>query len=155
MTHPPVQDRSRLHVQDHAAGWDVIETPEEQQSEDYAALKVFVTNAVETTTGANQFGAYSTIVVPAATVQQLLPHDPLRQYAYLTPIDEPIVIGTTLEQVQGSNNTVAAVPNPSGAYIPALVTTPPIRHSDPVYCVNTSTTTATRVTVLVERGNVA
>jgi hypothetical protein len=154
MTHPPVQNRDRLHVQDHAAA-HVIATPEEQQDEDYAALKVFVTNPVETTTGATHFGAYATIVVPPGTTEQLLPHDPLRQYAYITPIDEPIVLGTTLEQVQGANNTGAAVPNPSGAYLPALSTTPPIRHSDPVYCVNTSPTTATRVTVLVERGNVA
>ena len=155
MSHPPVQNRDRLHVQDHAAGWDVIETPAEEQAEDYAALKVFVTNPVATTTGAAEFGAYSTVVVPPASTAQLLPHDPLRQFAYLTPIDEPIVIGVTLEQVQGANNMGATVPNPSGGYLPALATTPPIRHSDPVYCVNTSPTTATRVTVLIERGNVA
>jgi hypothetical protein len=153
----PIQNRDRLHVQDHqdhAEAWELA-TPAEQQAEDYAALKVFVTNAVETTTGAAQFGAYETIVVPPATVQQLLPHDPLRQFAYITPIDEAIVLGTTLEQCQGANNLVAAVPNPSGAYLPALATTPPIRHSDPVYCVNTHATLPTRVTVLVERGNVA
>jgi len=155
VTYPPVQNRDRLHVQDHAQPWDVIETPEEIQAEDYATLKVFVTNPVPVTSGAVLYGAYSTEVIPAEGVAQLLPHDPLRQYAYITPIDEAIVIGTTREQVQGSNNVGATVANPSGGYIPALSTTPPIRHSDPVYAVNTSTDTATRVTVLVERGNVA
>jgi len=63
-------------------------------------------------------------VIPAEGVAQLLPHDPLRQYAYITPVDEAIVIGTTREQVQGSNNVGATVANPSGGYIPALSTTP-------------------------------
>ena len=149
-----IQNRDMLHVQDHGTAHDGYETPEQQAAEDYQAVRVHVTNPVATTTGATQYGSYQTIVVPPATVEQLLPHDPLRQYAYITPIDEPIVIGTTLEQVQGANNVGATVPNPSGGYVPALATTPPIRHNEPVYCVNTSPTTATRITVLVERGDV-
>jgi len=156
MSHPPVQNRDRLHVQDHAPGWEgeQYETPEQEAADDYAALKVHVTNPVEVTTGATQFGAYETIVVPPATVEQLLPRDPLRQFAYITPIDAAIVIGTTLEQCQAAGNVAAAVPNPSGGYLPALSTTPPIRHNEPVYCVNTSAAAACRVTVLVERGSV-
>jgi hypothetical protein len=156
MSHP-VQDRNKLHIQDAAPEeWGGhYETPDEQAAEDYAAVRVHVTNPVAITTGADQFGIYETIVVPAATVQQILPRDVLRQFAYITSIDEAIVIGTTLEQVQGANNLVAAVPNPSGAYLPILTTTPPIRHNDPVYCVNTHATLPTRVVVLVERGNVA
>src|SRR6185437_9163593 len=128
---------------------DHYETPEEQAADEYTALPVRVTNPVATTTAATQFGSYETIVVPPGTTGQLLPHDPLRQYAYITPVDEPIVVGTTLEQVQGANNVGATVPSPSGGYIPAGITMPPIRHNEPVYCVNTSPTTATRVTVLV------
>ena len=149
-----IQNRDMLHVQDHGEGWDgSYETPEEQAADDYQAVRVRVTNPVATTTAATQFGAYETFVVAAGTTEQLLPRDPLRQYAYILPVDEPIVIGTTLEQVQGANNVGATVPNPSGGYIPAGTSTPPIRHSEPVYCVNTSPTTATRVTVLAERGD--
>ena len=146
-----IQNRDALHVQDHGtwAGTS-YETPE--AADEYTALPVRVTGPVATTTAATQFGSYETVVVPGQSVAQLLPHDPLRQYAYITPVDEPIVVGTTLEQVQGANNIAALVPNPSGGYIPAGITMPPIRHNEPVYCVNTSAT-QTRVTVLVERGN--
>lgn len=46
----------------------------------------------------------------------------------------------------------SVAPNPQGSYLPAGTTTPPIRHNEAVYAANTSTTTATRVTVMVERG---
>jgi hypothetical protein len=151
-----IQNRDVLHVQDDSPeGWsEQFETPAQVAAEDYAAVRVHVTNPVETTTGATQFGVYETIVIPPATVQQVLPRDDLRQYGYITAVDAALVIGTTLEQVQGSNNLVASTPFPSGAYLPLGATTPPIRHNDPVYAVNTSATLNCRVVVLIERGAV-
>src|ERR1700735_739994 len=148
-----IVNRDRLHVQDDSPELfgEEFETPAEVEAEDYAAVRVHVTNAVETTTGATQFGVYETIVIPPATVQQILPRDDLRQYAYITAVDAALVIGTTLEQVQGSNNLTALTPFPSGAYVVSGATTPPIRHNDPVYAVNTSATVNCRVVVMIER----
>lgn len=154
-----IVNRDRLHVQDDTphvphAGY---ESPAEQAAEDYAAIRVHVTNPVATTTGATEFGAYSTVVIPpstatSASVLRVLPQDPLRQYAYLTPQDGPIVISTTQEAAESLANVGATVSLPAGAFIAQGATTPPIRHNEAVYACNPSTSTACRVTVLVERG---
>ena len=145
--------RDRLHVQDDTPReHHGQETPAENKAEDYAAIRVHVTNPVATTTGATQFGIYQTIVIPGSGSQQILPHDPLRQYAYIMTVDEPVVITTTLEASQSPANQVASVPNPAGAYLPITSWTPAIRHNDPVYAANTSAT-PTRVVVMVERGS--
>jgi hypothetical protein len=151
-----IQNRDALHSQDgmHGEGHPGYETPEECRAEDYAAVRVHVTNPVATTTGATQFGVYETIVIPAASVQQVLPRDPLRQYAYITAVDAPVVLSVTQEQAQSTQNLAALVPFPQGAYLQATMTTPPIRHNDPVYAVNTSAAAACRVVVYVERGSV-
>lgn len=147
-----IQNRDQFHVQSEAPQDGIpFETPEQEAQEDYAAVRVHVTNPVATSTADVQFGIYETIVLPGSGNQQILPHDPLRQYAYLMSVDEPIVITTTLEASQAPVNQVALVPFPSGAYMPALAWTPPIRHNDPVYAANTSAT-PTRVVLLVERG---
>ena len=145
-----VQNRDRLHTQDESAHPGPVETVEQEAVEDYAAVRVHVTNAVDVSPAA-QFGIYETIVLAGSGNQQILPRDPLRQFAYIMSVDEPVVITTTLEASQATVNQVALVPNPSGAYMPALAWTPPIRHDDPVYAANTSST-PTRVVVLVERG---
>jgi hypothetical protein len=151
----PVQNRDRLHVQPATPhGEDVsdaFETPAQEQAEDYRAVRVHVTNPVATSTADVQFGIYETIVLAGGGNQQILPRDPLRQYAYIFAVDEPVVLTTTLEASQAPSNQVALVPNPSGAYLPAATWTPPIRHNDPVYAANTSAT-PTRVVFMVERG---
>jgi hypothetical protein len=99
-----------------------------------------------------QFGIYETIVLAASGNGQILPRDPLRQYAYVMSLDSDIVLTTTLEASQAPVNQVAGVPNPSGGYLPKGMFTPAIRHNDPVYAASTSTAAATRVVILVERG---
>jgi hypothetical protein len=271
MSHPIV-NRDRLHTQPedaHAGIEGQFETPQQEAAEDYGAVRVHVTNPVATSTADVQFGIYETIVVPASGNQQVLPRDPLRQYAYIMPVDEPVVLSTTLEASQATTNQAAgnspaslssptgsqtspgigqvitslalpagtytvswtvglggttsatdvdnfelllgaaqlmtsmnasgsgsnypqpgttivvpaggatvaisaiaagtaasvyrgqftATPQgsqpgpsfPSGAYLPALMWTPAIRHNDPVYAANTSAT-PTRVVIMVERG---
>jgi hypothetical protein len=146
-----------IHKQDESPLIPAEHAPESEKQMEYEAIKVKVVGAVATTTGDDQYGMYSTIVIPpssatAVSYVQILARDKLRQYAYLQPIDEPIVITTAFEMVQSLNNVVAAVPVPSGAYVPALAMTPAIRHNDPVWAANTSTSTATRVVVYIERG---
>lgn len=115
-----IQNRDMLHVQDHGIAHDPgYETPEQQAAEDYQAVRVHVTNPVPTTTGATQYGAYETIDLPAGMPLPLLPRDPLRQYAYISPLDSGIVIGTTLEQLQGPNNLAVVQSSPVEPVNPA------------------------------------
>lgn len=152
----PVAQRDRMHVADEPPHphKESHEPSEMNAAEDYAAVKVHVTNPVATTSAATEFGAYSTwVLAPGASGVEVLPHDPRRQYAYLYSADNPIVISTMLEQAQSAGNVAATVSSPQGAYIPNGVWTPPIRHNEGVYVTNTSPTLACRVTVLSERGN--
>ena len=84
------------------------------------------------------------------SVMPLLPLDILRQYAYVLAVDAPIVIATSSEEAGAPSNIGA--PNPAGGYF-AGGWSPPIRHNQALWVGNTSTTTATRVVVLVERSN--
>jgi hypothetical protein len=100
-------------------------------------------------------GSYQTIVIPASTanvpaVVQLLGHDPTRGYAYVMPVDYPIVISTNREEAQQALNVGGTYPN--GGYI-GTGFSPPIRHKEPLFAANTSTAGTCRVVVIVERGN--
>lgn len=161
-----VINRDRMHLLDEPAHEPHIpakvETAEANAVEDMTAIPVHVTNPVATTTGATQFGAYSTVPIPAsastgpASYVQVLPHDPRRQYAYILSVDNPVVIATDLERAQASGNVGTGAgnpPAPQGAYLPANTWTPPIRHNEAVYVANTVTTGPSRIVVLVERGN--
>src|ERR1035438_9397990 len=86
-----VQNRDRLHTQDESAHPGPVETVEQEAVEDYAAVRVHVTNPVDVSPAA-QFGTYETIVLAGSGNQQILPHDPLRQFAYIMSVDAPIVI---------------------------------------------------------------
>lgn len=101
-----------------------------------------------------QQGSYQTVIIPASTSTvagwaQILPADPLRGFAYVMPIDYPIVIATTQSEVQSVNNIGAAFPN--GGYI-GTGFSPPIRHKEALYASNTSTAGTNRVVVMIERG---
>jgi hypothetical protein len=113
-----VQNRDRLHVQPETPhGEDTspaFETPAQEQAEDYRAVRVHVTNPVATSTADVQFGIYETVVLPGSGNQQILPRDPLRQYAYIMSIDEPIVLTTTLEASQATVNQGTAPANVTG-----------------------------------------
>ena len=149
-----VQNRDRLHTQDEAAHPGPAEGPEQDTAADYAAVRVHVTNPVATTTDDIQYGSYATIIIPASVAgipswAQLLPHDPLRQYAYIYAVDYPIVIATTLAEVQSAANVSGTFPN--GGYL-GSGWSPPIRHNEAVYAANSSTAGPCRVVVLAETG---
>src|SRR6185437_2281379 len=140
-------EQDDLHPVMHA-GAGLAETDPEF-SED---IHVIVDGPVATTTAATQYGAYTTFVLPASGVARVLPLDPDREYAYITSIDNPIVLCNTLEAAQSAANTVANVPNPQGYLLSTGSTTPAIRHNEAVFAANTSTSTASRVSVITERG---
>jgi len=123
-----VIDRNRMHVQDdspHDGLLPEFETERQEAAEDYAAVRTHVTNVVQVSTGATQFGTYETIIIPASTATvpaqaRVLPRDDLRQYAYITAVDFPVVLATTLEQAQAASNvTQVAQPVPSQPGVPA------------------------------------
>lgn len=93
-----------------------------------------------------------TVVVAAGTstaVSQLLPLDLFRVRATILVNDQAVVICHSQTQAQDPSNVVAAVPNPSGAYVPAganLV----ITGSQQMWVAATGATPA-RVTVISER----
>jgi hypothetical protein len=97
--------------------------------------------------------SYFTVVIPASsgTVPQtvtLLNQDPDRLHAYISAIDQPVVISTELSEAQSPANIGAAVP--AGAFV-QTGWSPVIRHQQPVYAANTSSSASTRVSVVVER----
>jgi hypothetical protein len=121
MSHP-IQNRDRLHVQAATPhGEDAspaFETPAQEAAEDYRAVRVHITNPVATSTADVQFGIYETFVLPASSATapsfaRVLPRDPLRQYAYITAADTPIILTTTLEQAQVLNNVAQAPGSPN------------------------------------------
>jgi hypothetical protein len=149
-------NQQRHHVQTEAPEIEVdrIEDP----AEAYAAVPVRVVGVVETSTGADQFGVYQTFAIPATAAgaivpasDQVLARDPLREYAYILPIDGAAIITTSFENLSTPNN-IGTLNLPQGAWIPQGVTTPPIRHNDPVWVANPSTSQVLHVTVLIERG---
>lgn len=99
-------------------------------------------------------GSYQTVIIPASTssvasVVQILPRDPTRGYAYIQPIDAPIVISTSKEEAQSIANVGGTFP--SGGFI-GTGFAPPIRHKEAMWACNTSTSTSCRVSVMTERG---
>lgn len=104
-----MQNQQHIHTQDESP---LEPHPGPPGEPDYGPVRVQVEGPVRTTTGGDQFGSYSTIDLPASAatvpaVQQLLARDPLRQFAYLTPLDAPIVVGTELEPLQSVANVAA------------------------------------------------
>ena len=84
-------------------------------------------------------------------VQCILPEDDSRVETYILALDNDIVIGTR-NQVAAAQNTVASVPYPIGAYVPAKSTggslVPfPVKDCDAVYAGVTTTNSNSRVSV--------
>jgi hypothetical protein len=97
-----------------------------------------------------QHAVYTTVTIPASTstvpsVRQLLPRDYNRQVAFINPIDAAIVISNSKEGAQDPQNLGTY---PSGTYTNGG--SPPIRNSEPVWAMNTSTSTSCRVSIIVE-----
>jgi hypothetical protein len=153
--HETMPNQQRHHQQSESAE---IAIEREVPAEPYAAVPVRVVGVVETSTGADQFGIYQTFTIPASSAaaivpsfEQVLARDPLREYAYILPIDGAAIVTTSLENLSTPNN-IGTLNLPQGAWIPQGVTTPPIRHNDPVWVANPSTSAPLHVSVLVERG---
>lgn len=149
-----IQNQQILHAGDESPLIPDDGTLPDLAAEDYAAIRVHVTNAGGT--DAIKFGTYVTVTIPASSagvpsVEPILPSDPLRQYAFVLPVDEAIVVSTQPETVQAAGNAGTAQ-YPAGALLPGGLWSPAILSHDPLYAANTSITAACRVTVIIGRG---
>lgn len=96
-------------------------------------------------------GVARTTSLNASANQRILPQDPTRRRAVVMSIDNDIVICQTKELAQDSRNQVANVPYPTGFYLPKGLPGIEITSRNEWYAVNTSSSGATRVSVLVEK----
>lgn len=116
-------------------------------------VPVRVSGTVQTADQAALHGAMFTVTIPASaagapSVKQLLPQDAQRKTAYVMPLDAPVIIGNSREQVTDPGNIGGSYPQ--GGYLNGW--SPPIRHREPVWACNTSTSVACRVSVMVDTG---
>jgi hypothetical protein len=95
-------------------------------------------------------GVYNTVVIQPGAIRELLPQDPTRRTAFLMSIDQDIVLAANKDLAGNAQNQVASVPYPVGGYLPKL-TLLPLTNRGLLWAANTSTSVATRVTVIVER----
>lgn len=128
---------------------------DEPDPEAAAAVPVVVDEPVVTIPTVPQHMTAYTLVVEAddaaGGVAELLPQDPLRVRAQIIVNDEPVILCHSRTQALDSRNTVASVPNPSGAYIPDGIGFPiEITATDRMWIAATSTNPA-RVSVITER----
>lgn len=127
-----------MHVYDDSPDVPFETLEEASAAEDYTAVRVHVTNPVATTTAATEFGSYETVVIPASLANQpqyaqVLPHDPYRQYAYITAVDCPLILTTELTQAQALAN---AAPLFSGSSQTELLPSSPAAATDFTYTNN-------------------
>lgn len=145
---------SKAQASDTQPGIDIELDQFGDADNSYAPVQVEVVSDGNVPEHKVQEGRYQTVLIPASTSTvvswaQILPRDPIRGYAYIMPVDYPIVISTELPEVQNSSNIGAAFPN--GGYIGSGFS-PAIRHKEAVYAANTSTAGSCRVVVMIDRG---
>lgn len=95
-------------------------------------------------------GVYSTMSLAASGIRQLLPQDPQRYRAVVLAIDQDVVLCATKELAQAAANTATSVPYPTGFYLSKGIPLT-IQNKGLIWVANTSTGTATRVSVVVEK----
>jgi hypothetical protein len=108
--------------------------------------------AVPVRVKAAEEGTGRTMVLQPAQARQLLPQDPERARALLIAVDNPVVLCATKELAQAADNQITNVPYPTGFYLPVGV---PVawQNKGLWWAVNTSSSAASRVSVLVEHEN--
>jgi hypothetical protein len=97
------------------------------------------------------FATWRTMVLGTNQVwRRLLPRDERREQAQILAVDADIVIAESEEMASNANNQVAGVPQPIGFYLSKGLLLP-VRNQDAVWVANTSSSSANRVSVLIER----
>lgn len=110
---------------------------------------------VRTVNAASRRGNYSTAVLAESTalapaVVQLLPRDDERIVAWITVTSGDAVLATSLEEAQNPMNTGTVAY--SGAYIPSGTAPVEVRHREPVWAANASTSSTCQIAVMAETG---
>lgn len=119
----------------------------EEHEPEHFIMSTFV---LATAAGANVGGGGS-----ASTrndIQQILELDPNRKDAGIANPDGPIVLCDTYKKAQDAANQGATVPFPQGAYLPAG-SNASLAGTGPVWAVNVTPATASRVVVIINRRN--
>jgi hypothetical protein len=103
--------------------------PANDTAEDYAAVRVHVTNTVDTNKSTSvttpTFDIPYTVTVqagqtdPTMAVRELVPADLLRVQFTVISLDSPVVIARSVEEAQSPMNVGASVNYPSGALLTA------------------------------------
>lgn len=115
------------HVPEHDTHVDTV--PATDAAADYAAIRVHVTNVVDTNRStaidSPTYDIPYTVTVqagttdPTLTVRELVPADLLRVQFTVISLDSPVVIARSLEEAQSPMNAATPVNYPSGALLPA------------------------------------
>jgi hypothetical protein len=139
------------------------DTQAEDAAQDYAAVRVHVTNVVDTNKSTSvdspTFDIPYTVVVqtgtsdPTMAVRELVPADLLRIQFTVISLDSPVVISRSIEEAQSQNNTVTATPYPQGALLPAGQKVQLTGNNQ--LWVAATVNTSSRVLVIVERAESA
>lgn len=93
---------------------------------------------------------YRTLVLQPSAYRQLVPQDPDRYSFYVLAVDQPVILCSTKDLASSPDNQTANIPYPTGFYLPTAL---PVlfRSKGLVWAVNTSSSSAARVSVVVER----
>jgi hypothetical protein len=111
---------------------------------------------IKTTETPARTGSMFTITVPASaagspSVARIAGQDYSRRAVYLQALDSAVVICTSEAAAQDPNNLTGSF---GGASASAAIWSPPITHCEEIWVANTSTSSASRVSVIIETGAV-
>jgi hypothetical protein len=148
------------HVSDYLPDEEPVSpAPPEDAEDDYKAVKVHVTNVVDTNESANvaspTFDIPYTVVVqagqtdPTMAVRELVPLDLLRISFTVIALDSPVIIARSIEEAQSPANTQTATPYPVGALLSPSYKLQLIGNNQ--LWVAATVNTSSRVLVVVER----
>jgi hypothetical protein len=152
------------HVNDYVPDEEpVTPTSAEDIQDDYKAIKVHITNVVDTNESANvsspTFDIPYTVVVqagqsdPTMAVRELVPADLLRINFTVIALDSPVIIARSIEEAQSPANTQTATPYPVGALLNPSYKLQLLGNNQ--LWVAATVNTSSRVLVVVERAEAA
>lgn len=94
---------------------------------------------------------FSAMSLATSGVRQLMPQDPFRQRAVVLSIDQDVVLCQTKEQAQAAANIGSSATSPPIGFYLSKGVTLELKNQSLVYVANSSSSNATRVSLMVER----
>jgi hypothetical protein len=119
------------------------ELQQQEQEQELASVPVMLT--------VPEGAVFSTMLVAISSARQLMPQDAQRERALILSIDEDVILCQTKEQAQNAaNQASSATAAPSGFYLSKGILLE-LKNKSLTWVANTSGSSATRVSVVVER----